>query len=129
MKILQAYGDSGNDGKDFNWCNKDEIVGTHGFVCDSVCSCGCNISFSGIHSAKATTRAVVRDVPVSVVTTAITELYETTKKGWGDSVNIAERAVRNFMKLLDKLNAPASEPDGTIVRMSPDGNICLVKET
>ena len=122
MKILIAYGPGGpsicSHQNHWNWCNRDEIVGTHGFVCDNGEGCGCNRSFDGIVSAKATTKALVRDVPFSVVLKAIEQLYKTTFNGWGGVQRIAENSVLNFMALLAEIE---KYPADTILEVSPEG--------
>ena len=64
MKILLSYGDHGKCGVHFNWTNFLEPVILPAFQCDSKKNCGCDRSFTGISSRKATTRAVVAETPV-----------------------------------------------------------------
>ena len=63
MKVLKAYGTHRRSGHQWNWCNTDELVGQHGFVCDNSCTCGCAESFTGLKTNKATNQAIVCDMP------------------------------------------------------------------
>jgi hypothetical protein len=70
MKLLTAtaYGQGMRD-NDFDWTVEGELVWL-GFVCDDDLNdpdggCGCGRGFSGLSSMKATTTALVRDLPMS----------------------------------------------------------------
>ena len=111
MKILKAHGEPGKHGGEFNHCDPDEVVGTHGFVCDSKCGCGCNRAFIGIHTHKATTLAIVAEVDEDEWDKLCDEVQANYAKAWGNDQHIGRRAALDF-ESLEGLLAPA--PVGTI---------------
>ena len=114
-KILKAIGEHGKFGKDWNWCEKEEVVGDHGSVCANACSCGCAISFVGIRSARACTQAVVVEVSDKQFRSIKEVLHSTTLKGWSDDQDIADEAVR----LLNQLSISLTTiPAGHIARLA-----------
>lgn len=68
LKLLTATNSSqGLRDNDFDWCVEGELVRI-GMVCardqdDPDGGCGCGRSFAGLNSHRATTTAMVRDVP------------------------------------------------------------------
>ncbi|TDD76132.1 hypothetical protein E1293_27420 [Actinomadura darangshiensis] len=68
LKLLTATNSSqGIRDNDFDWCVEGELVHI-GMVCardrdDPDGGCGCGRSFAGLNSHRATTTAMVRDVP------------------------------------------------------------------
>lgn len=68
LKLLTATNSSqGFRDNDFDWCVEGELVHI-GMVCasdqdDPDGGCGCGRSFAGLNSHRATTTAMVRDVP------------------------------------------------------------------
>ncbi|PSK96144.1 hypothetical protein CLV63_11226 [Murinocardiopsis flavida] len=61
---------------EFNWCIEGELV-----IADTVaidCTCGCNRSFTGLRSRRATTTALVTEVDLTreEIATAIRDSYE-----------------------------------------------------
>jgi hypothetical protein len=69
MRMLTATGQGqGERHSDFNWCIEGELVMPPQRVCQADRDnpdgrCGCGRSFCGLASHKATTTAVVRDLP------------------------------------------------------------------
>jgi hypothetical protein len=69
MRVLTATGQGqGGRDSDFNWCVEGELVMPPQRVCqadraDPDGRCGCGRSFCGLASHKATTTALVRDLP------------------------------------------------------------------
>jgi len=101
-KILIAVGNHGKRSDGWNWCDGLGPVGIHGFVCASACRCGCNRSFTGVDSAKATTLAAVAEVDETALVDIRTRLMERVLSGWG-SAQIAETALQNFDVLVETL--------------------------
>lgn len=70
MKVLVATGRTqGNRASDYNWCIEGELVRI-GEVCprdraDPDGACGCGRGFGGLNSHRATTTAIVADVPLA----------------------------------------------------------------
>lgn len=88
MRILTATAiGQGIRDNDFDWTIEGELV-LVGFVCardrnDPGGGCGCGRAFSGLSSQRATTTAMVRDLPLTRddFTTALAGYYESA--GWG----------------------------------------------
>lgn len=127
MKILRAAGERGKHDQfspcEFNHCDILEPVGLHSMVCCNNPHCGCDRSFTGIHTALATTKAVVSEVSEAEFEAMCVALHTKTLKNWsipGDdslielSQKIADRAVHNFRALPADLERYSS---GTVLRV------------
>jgi len=72
MKVLTAtHATQGQRANDFDWCVDGELVMQPTFVCgtdaaDPDGGCGCGRSWAGLNSHRATTTAVVADLPLSL---------------------------------------------------------------
>lgn len=68
MRLLTATGlTQGRRSNDFDWCVEGELV-RFGLVCatdrfDPDGGCGCGRAFAGLNSHRATTTAMIRDIP------------------------------------------------------------------
>lgn len=112
VKVLRAFG-APQDGRDFNWCNPAEIVGIHGMVCCHSEGCGCDRSFVGLKSYKATTRGQVCEVTREVFAEALGLAYLSGAKGWSSHSLGLE-----FIKALFDLSAWLEQyPVGTMLRV------------
>jgi hypothetical protein len=72
MRLLTAtIRTQGRRPSDFTWCVEGELVTNGAVICDRDRlwgpdgGCGCGRSFAGLHSAKSTTTAMVRDLDFS----------------------------------------------------------------
>jgi len=111
MKILVSYGDHGRCGAHFNWTNFLEPVILSAFQCDNK-NCGCDRAFSGISSRKATTRAVVVEVPV-----ALQELIDAcirSNNAAYPGVSDSDWSTKSAIKLIDLAR---EQPVGTVVAL------------
>lgn len=69
MLVLRAPAERGRHGEDFVWTEEDELL-TAGLPCDTGLiyrSCGCERSFSGVHTRCGTTYGVVSSEPAGRV--------------------------------------------------------------
>lgn len=72
MKVLTAtHATQGQRTNDFDWCVDGELVMQPPFVCGTDLDnpdggCGCGRSWAGLNSERATTTAIVADVPLSL---------------------------------------------------------------
>jgi hypothetical protein len=101
MKILTATSvGQGIRDNDFAWTIEGELVSV-GIVCardqkDPDGGCGCGRAFSGLSSHRATTTALVRDLPISRedFTTALGGYYESAGYGVFTPAELADEVDR-----------------------------------
>jgi len=118
IKVLRAEGGKGKPGADWNWCEGGELVTIPEFICDNK-NCGCDRSFTGLKSRKATTRAVVRQMRMSRGAFIRAVERSAEKAGFTTSVRWMAGATLNRAERLET---------GTVVRVEwKDGEPVLVK--
>lgn len=105
MKTLVGIDRQGQGRRDFTYTTPGEPV-TFGMVCCNAATCGCDRSFVGVFSRKATTHAVVADVEVDDMAVRAASL-----KAWPGSEEIADGTVQQIKDLAD---AVAAYPVGMV---------------
>ncbi len=124
-KILQAYGEPGKHVEEWNWCKPDEPVSIRGFVCANECDCGCGRSFTGCRTSKATSRAKVVAVTFDELMNVRELLRKEVLRGWANSEEIANAAVKTFEETCDLL---AEFPTGMVLAVKKRDNGFELKE-
>lgn len=121
-KILRAIGEHGkrDNGKSWNWCDHREPVGWHNFVCCNSARCGCNRSFVGIWTAKATTHAIVSEVSQDDYNDFCNVLESCYARAW--NARCARDAVALFDILSEELNS-AEIGDIICVRLGEESRL------
>jgi hypothetical protein len=114
MKLLTATAQGqGERENDFHWCLEGELVLPPILVCardakDPDGGCGCGRAFTGLGSQRATTTAVVRDIP-GVTPAEYTAMIHTSLADRGWDVSGAEDIARGMIALAARL------PEETVI--------------
>ena len=107
---------------DFRWTDPGELVIPSLIACDTP-GCGCEVSFTGQRTGKATTLAVVADQPVSTQELRDRVIARARAAGWSESPDvIAEMLAR----LALSLTVAADLPVGTEVRVRHDHDTVVI---
>jgi hypothetical protein len=122
MRLLTAtIRTQGRRPNDFTWCVEGELVTIGGIICgrDQLWGadggCGCGRSFHGLHSAKATTTAMVRDLDFTRAD------LETALRGCAED--------NGWDKLTDDLDADITEEANEIIAAAARFPVGAVLET
>lgn len=89
--VAPTEAQKGTGGLDFSWTNPGEILTVGGFKCSRGYpedGCGCCRAFSGLKSRKATTVAVIAEIPISIEKVARQDVM----RFWCDTVEAKELA-------------------------------------
>jgi hypothetical protein len=120
MKLLTATTrGQGERGNDYCWTVEGELVGIHEPCArdsrDADGGCGCGRGFFGMSSHRATTTALVRDLPLTRadLTHALAGYYESAGYGTFTPAELAEE-VGNLLELA------ASWPEGAVLERRLD---------
>ena len=121
MKLLVSKTVASPDPSDFNFLPDGEIVQEGFIVCCNSHSCGCNRSFSGITTMKATTTAEVAEVALTEKDLDALIAKNGEESGWGEPVARARMKVTR--------EAIANIPVGTLVRafFDPDDEVWVYR--
>ena len=121
MKLLVSKTVASPAPSDFNFLPDGEIVQEGFVVCCNSHSCGCNRSFSGITTMKATTTAEVAEVAITEQELRALIVKNGEESGWGEPV------ARVRMK--GTREAIANIPVGTLVRAfyDPDDEVWVYR--
>lgn len=99
----------GNGELDFSYATPGEILTVGGFKCSSGYpedNCGCCRAFSGLKSRKATTIAVIAEVPITIEKVA----RQDTIRFWRDTVEAKELAeyigvkIDDYRSIIEEIN-------------------------
>lgn len=97
--------------RDFCWTKPGELLGAGGPSCSSP-KCGCDRSFTGVDTRRATTIGIVVERDVS----ELTAHYESAGRAWPGMEGIADQERRDANALVDTLTIRRF-PVGTLVRI------------
>ncbi len=116
-KVLIAHGTAGSyevaESQHWNWCQEREPVWTHGMRCCRSLECGCGISFVGLYSNLATTRAEVAELDAVAFRHMLQQFRESYMLAWPDHEKKFYDAVVAFIEEMP--HHLATLPVGTIV--------------
>lgn len=123
MLILEATGTLVDDGPDdFNWCREGELVYLGFQECRSSTTCGCDRSFNGFDSHRATSTARVAERPDLTIEQLARELAASLHAGgWIPSSDPGHELVGWLAtEIVDTANGYARFGIGTLVTRSGD---------
>ena len=105
MKILIATKEKQTPTrKDFCWTKENEIVKFPAFECSNSCTCGCDRSWVGTESSRATTTAKVIESPITVEGLAGIIYNSMVKEKWirEDTTDITKKDIMKQCRIYAK---------------------------
>ncbi|MCU1394478.1 MAG: hypothetical protein JWM34_2906 [Ilumatobacteraceae bacterium] len=128
MKVLVAtHITQGEDADDYCWTVDGELVSPIGLVCNNV-NCGCSRGFPGLGSSRATTTALVVDLPHigwRELTDAVNDSLH--RGGWLDHAPIRSQITMIESQVDAIIEVAQAYPVGTVV--CRDGDEIYARES